>query len=354
MLRKHLSKFFCKRFYPARHRDWYKNKGYVGDNDQEIFGNFLSKQRLEDGIFYDCFIDLQISRFKVQSGIEFLDCVEFVPDNQHIFGQMPCSFIISEQNISTSGQGVGKVFVLFQGRAEYYESRFRDMALLCKATGAKVIGFNPRGMHSSTGHIKILADLVDDGVALIHYLMNKGIKAGDVIMLGNSLGGAVQEMVCQKLSHEGVFGFRQINSNSFRSLAAVVAVNLKVSFLEKWVAKLLHYSGWEIDVPSSFYEVGLNRIYLRRYQDRTILPGAEYHDQVDINKCIDKIPYEYKDKLSWILRHNQLYYSGAGLKDPHVMSLYHFKVKKIDEDDKSEDWREMSVFELINMYLEII
>lgn len=363
MLKKLCNKFFCKRFYPTNSSDWYKRKGYVGSDDQKIFANFLEKQRLEESIFYKCFKDMKLKRFRVQSGRNFLDCVEIEPTYQKLVATKhpPFSIPIDTKNLP----GSGKVFILFQGRGEYYESRYRDMAMLSKATGAKVIGFNPKGFHSSTGKTKTLADIVDDGVALTKYVINSGYDPADIIMLGNSLGGAVQEMVCQrlksmsdseeptKLTLKDISRFRQINSNSFRSLAAVVSIRINASFLEKLLANLLRYSGWEIDVSNSFYEVGLHRMHLRRSQDRTILKGAEYHDKIDIDACIANIPNQYRKDLSWIIMHNQLKPKKDTDQDPHNMSLHNFVVCPIQDIETKQGAKNMSVFELINKYLEV-
>lgn len=354
MLQRFLRNYFCKRLYPTNRTDWYKKKGYVGENDQVIFADFLKRQRQKDSVFYKSFAGLNLKRFKVQSGKNFLDCVEITPEitpnnNKTLKQTISELFSASDNSINDN-----RVFILFQGRCEYYESRYRDMAMLSKATGAKVIGFNPKGFHSSTGNTRILMDIVDDGVAVVKHIIKQGYRPEDIIMLGNSLGGAVQEIVCQRLIKEqGLSGFRQINSNSFSSLGAVVAYRKGVPFLEKQISRLLSYAGWEIDVPDSFYEVGTHRIHLRRYQDRTILPGAEYHDKVDIEACLSKIPAQYKEQLSWIISHNQIKVKNQSDKDPHNLSLHHFILKEQGNDALEGNKTDIHVFDLIDVYSKI-
>lgn len=329
MLHKILAKFFCKKFYPTKNLNWYKNKGYKGNNAEEVFADFLLKQSDTGSQFFDCFQNLSIKRFSISSEEYLLDTVRLMPAIQD--AKLP---------------GYGCVIIMFQGRGEYYESKFRDMALLAKLTGATVIGFNPKGFHSSTGRTHVLQDIVNDGIAIAQFLMAEGYLPSQIIMLGNSLGGAVQEMVCQHFRSFGVIGFRQINSNSFRCLAAVLAYRWQMPFLEPLIAIILNYAGWEIKVDNSFYTTGKHRCYMRRYQDRTILAGAEYHDGVNVIKDISNSPVEQRDIHAWLCAHSQLELINSSTKDPHNESLNKFKVKKLTSDNM-----EYSVFDFINIFL---
>ena len=51
MLKQYLQNYFAKKFYPTVKRDWYKEKNYKGNNDQERFNNFLESQKLE-GLYF--------------------------------------------------------------------------------------------------------------------------------------------------------------------------------------------------------------------------------------------------------------------------------------------------------------
>ena len=249
---------------------------------------------------------------------------------------------------------------MFQGRYEYYESRFRDMALLSKYTGASVVGFNPKGFHSSTGRTRILQDIVDDGIAVVKYLLKQNISPSNIIMLGNSLGAAVQEMVCKRIDKELLIsGFRQINSNSFRTLSGVISYRFKAPYLEKMLHRLLSYSGWEIDVDKDFYITGPMRLALKRLDDKTILPGASYHSGVDKEADlghIQKSDASYISDYEYLSLHGELVHKSTGehissgkkspgkREDPHILSLNQF-ISAHQED--------YSVFDIINYYISV-
>lgn len=331
MIRRLLTRFFCNRFYPTNKKNWYKKKGYHGCNDEEIFANFIEAQRQPSGHYSNCFDTLSIERFKFQSGQDFIDAVRFTP-----------------QDISSSSKaGAGKIIIMFQGRLEYYESRFRDMSLMAKHTGATVIGFNPKGFHSSTGKTRVLKDIVDDGIALVQYLLSKEIAPENIVMIGNSLGGGVQEMVCKHFRDQGIDGFKQINSNSFKYLSSVVAHRLGMPFAENFFHRLLKYSGWEIEVDESFFTTGQHRCVLRRYGDRTIIGDAEYYCALNPEKDIAASPKEYRKTHKWLLDNCQLILPYKAQKDPHIVSLHKFDVI----DPKTKKATNVTVFDFINRFL---
>ena len=258
--------------------------------------------------------------------------------------------MISPQTpIDDSLPGKDLVFIMFQGRCEYYELRFRDMAMLCKSTGASVIGFNPKGFHSSTGKTTILQDIVDDGLAVTNYLLVNGYIPGEIIMLGNSLGAAVQQMVCQELEKQKTKGFRQINSNSFKSLSSVIAHRINMTFIESLLHAVQSYAGWEIKVDKSFYTTGPHRCYLSRLNDLTILPGAQYHDSIDYENDISKSPEDYKETNRWLCLYNKLKLQHKIDKDPHKLSLHHFIIK--NHKNHSDQESKVTVYDFINRYI---
>jgi len=329
MPREYLRKFFAKEFYPTKSIDWYKNKGYIGADAASKFNDFVASQKQKDGVFYKEFQELQLSRQFISSGSELLDSVLITP----------------EQSISYGKLGSGLFFILFQGRGEYYESRFRDMARLAQETGASVMGFNPKGFNSSSGKTKILADIVDDGIAIVDFLLAQGISNNQIILQGNSLGGAIIDMVDQHYRTNRGMRFRQINSNSFKNLASVIADHLNKPYLEFFCGVLLKFAKWEIIKSTDFYQTGPYRCYLRRYGDKTIKANAEYHSQIDHDKDYKNSPDAYKETNKWLNDHNQLVYTGKSTKNPHDMSLSLFKTKE-------KTGRQHSVYFVINRYLE--
>jgi hypothetical protein len=327
MLKFYLRKFFARGFYPTESLNWYKSKGYMGEDLQQQFNDFLKKQNHEESRYFSEFQSISLSRSFIPSGEYGLDSVLVTPDAA----------------IARGKPGEGVYFVLFQGRGEYYESRFRDMARQACATGASIIGFNPKGFHSSTGETNKLSDLVDDGIAVINYLLKKNIDYRNIVLQGNSLGAGIQEMVSEyfKLNH-GMF-FRQINSNSFKNLASVIANHYKVPFLENFFKILLNYSGWEIKAGVDFYKTGPYKMYLRRKGDRTIKGRAQFHFMVDPEADYASSPKGYKETNKWLNENSTIIYNGKKQRDPHELGLSLFK---IDEEEQR------SVFYMINKFLE--
>lgn len=327
MLKLYLRRLFANKFYPTKYFNWYKEKGYIGENLQQQFSDFLSKQSQKGALYFKEFQSLSLSRQFIPSGKENLDSVLITPHTKVAEGK--------------AGQGV--YFILFQGRGEYYESRFRSMARQAHSTGATMLGFNPKGFNNSSGHTKELSDLVEDGIAVVRFLLNKGVDHKNIVLQGNSLGAGIQEMVAEyfKLNH-GI-NFRQINSNSFKSLAAVVAGHYKVPFMEKFFKLLLIYAGWEIFPGPKFYNTGPYRMYLRRKGDLTISGSAEFHSMVNHKSDYEASPEGYKEINKWLNARNQIIYTGRQKVDPHELGLHLFK---INEKEKR------SVFYMINKFLE--
>ncbi len=327
MFKIYLRKVFTRGFYPTRSLNWYKNKGYVGEDLQQQFADFLSKQSIDGSRYFKEFQSLSFTRQYIQSGEHKLDSVLVVPDAA----------------IARKKPGADIYFILFQGRGEYYESRFRDMARQAHQTGASILAFNPKGFHSSTGKTRKLSDLVDDGIAVVEYLLNKGIDHKSIVLQGNSLGAGVQEMVVEHFRLNHGISFRQINSNSFKNLASVLANHYNAPFLERFFAIFLNYSGWEIKPGLDFYKTSPYRMYLRRKNDRTITNGAEFHSKVDHESDYQSSPNGYKETNKWLNERSRIIYTGTREKDPHELGLSLFK---IDEKERR------SVFFMINKFLE--
>ena len=79
MIRNYLRKFFAASFYPTNSDDWYKSKGYNGQDSLEQFSQFLSSQDQEGAVFYDEFKSLNLKRQFIQSGEYKLDSVLLIP-----------------------------------------------------------------------------------------------------------------------------------------------------------------------------------------------------------------------------------------------------------------------------------
>lgn len=327
MLKFYLRRVFACKFYPTKCINWYEEKGYIGENLQQQFADFLNKQSQKGSLYFEEFQSLSLTRQFIPSGKDNLDSVLITP----------------HKKIAEGKTGHGVYFILFQGRGEYYESRFRSMAWQARATGATILGFNPKGFNNSSGQTNELLDLVEDGIAVVRFLLNKGVDHKNIILQGNSLGAGVQEMVAEHFKSTHGINFRQINSNSFKSLAAVVSGHYKVPFMENFFKLLLNYAGWEITPGPEFYKTGPYRMYLRRKGDRTISSKAEFHSMVNHKSDYEASPEGYKAINKWLNERNQIIYTGKQKKDPHELGLHLFK---INEKEKR------SVFYMINKFLE--
>ena len=166
-----------------------------------------------------------------------------------------------------------------------------------------------------------------------------------IILQGNSLGSYVHEMVAQYFESHYSIRFRQINSNSFSTLSAVLAYYYNVPLLEYFLKILLNYTHWEIPPPPGLdlFRTGPYKMYLRRQGDQTIKPNAEFHFKVDHNYDYELSPKGYKETHKWLNDRNQIVYSGNIKRDPHELGLYLFH---INEKQKRP------VFHMINKFLD--
>ncbi|MFK7968528.1 MAG: alpha/beta hydrolase family protein [Rickettsiaceae bacterium] len=330
-LKEILRKNFARLIYPTCSGDWYKRKGYNGTSDQERFNDFIAKQKLPDSIYYEEFQSLELTRKFIDSNGYQIDSVEIKPTKL----------------LSKNKPGEGLYIICFLGKSEYYESRFRDMALFARNTGATIIGFNPKGFNTSTGKTKILFDIVDDGIALIEYLLARNITPKQIVLYGNSLGGAVQELVCKHFRKLKLIDFRQINSNSFCSLAAVLSTNINMPFLESKLMQLMKYSGWEMNYEQSFYKTGVYRCFLVRKGDQVIKTEALFCYRINRSQDIIDAPNEYREILSWLNENSELIPITLSEKDPHELSL-----NSMCLGIKDRKGCNFTVWYFINQYLE--
>lgn len=333
--REALRRYFARKIYPVYRGDWYKRKGYAGESHLERFANFLATQRHPDALYYHEFKSLELVRKFVDSGGFRLDTVW-----------------VSPKDIDNADFASRLWILCFQGRREYYESRFRDMAMMAKSTKATVIGFNPKGFHTSTGKTRVLTDIVDDGIAIVRLLLGMGIRQEQIVFYGNSLGGGIQEMVCEHFRQitKSTVKFRQINSNSFRSIGAVFATKLYMPFLETPLSRLMTYAGWEIIVcKPNFYTTGVHRCYLSRAGDQTIKKSASFGAAIKAEQDIQNTRKEYRELLKWLNSNAELIVTedGKTTKDPHDLPLNKFSLAIQDKDGNS-----LSVWYFIKKYLE--
>lgn len=329
MLQKFLSKFFANIFYKTTSDDWYLSKGYHGANIEEKFQSFISSQREEGAVFYDEFQYVHLKRQVINSCGHELDSV-----------------LIRHNEFDKTSNAQAIYFILSQGRGEYYESRFRDMAIQARETRSSVLGYNPKGFKSSAGKTETIFDLVEDAKSVIRYLLDEEqALPANIILQGNSLGAAVLEMASEYYRKHYNLRFRQINSNSFRTLAAVLAYHYKLPFLERAFGALLSFAKWEVIPGVDFYQTGPYRCVLRRLNDRTLLLSTEFFAAIDIVNDNASCPIEYRETNLWLYNHCQLVYKGNSEADPHFLSLHHFHLPGIEGNSRH------SVYKYINLFV---
>jgi hypothetical protein len=180
----------------------------------------------------------------------------------------------------------------------------------------------------------------------VNYLLSHGKSLDQIILYGNSLGGAVQEMVSKHFKATSGAPLRQINSNSFKNLSSVFVHQYHLPFLAKLLKKIMHYSEWEIEVDDDFYTTGPHRCYFRRKGDRTILPAAEYHSKVDHERDYADCPNAFKDTNKWLNAHNMLIYKNIKDEDPHDLSLHHSIAEPLSSTEP-----EYTIYDLINRFI---
>lgn len=120
--------------------------------------------------------------------------------------------------------GIGKHIVYFSGARDSYDTNgsLKDMALLAKATGATIYGFNYPGIHRSATNVKSIKvnefhDMVNSGIAVVNHLIRiHEIYADNIILLGDSFGGAAASKVQAVFNSYGI-KLRLIASNTFSS-----------------------------------------------------------------------------------------------------------------------------------------
>jgi pimeloyl-ACP methyl ester carboxylesterase len=329
MLKKLCARWLGKFLVPQVRGSWYQKCKYHGADKITQFDAFLRAQSVSTAILYDYFLNLHITRHEIQTVKgDFLDAV-----------------LIRTNNLSNPE---GLLTIFFNGgQGEYYEARFKDMAMQSKATNSDILGFNYRGVNESEGSIENLQDMVDDAINVIQFAIKiLHYDAKNIVLQGNSLGAVVQAMANEYLLRRMRISLRQINSNSFASLTDVIIKLYRLPrFTWPIIRSFLLYTGWEISAVSDFFTTGPHRIILKRIGDRTILPGAAAYDRIDIAQDCADCPEGYREV-------NRLLYDNCTLSvidkpsnasDPHNLALHKFR--------PVHPQKFASVYDLINFYL---
>ncbi|QRN04524.1 hypothetical protein GH742_11920 [Legionella sp. MW5194] len=328
--------------FPTTHKDWYKEKGY-GKGKLSAFADFLDSQSLNPKApYHDVFQGLAVQR-------QWVDCVDYRKN--------PCKLdsirLAPEKPKVKSGEG--QHIVNFFGRLEYYECNFRDMALQAHATGATIHAFNPPGMNSSTGHVLEFNDLVNAGIAQVNALLKEGIHPDKIILQGNCMGAAVAEEVNAHFEKHLHIQLRRINSNSFKSMSALVTyLYPPLSLLKDTVKKLLEYTGWQTKPGKLFLATSPYKVYMSRVNDQTIRlkarMGTKVHKLAKQQEESANSEYgDYEPHRQWLDKHAIMAldtekFGNDEHVNPHELDLY--KLKSVVASDN------VTAYDFVNRYIE--
>ena len=337
--RKRIQSILAKILFPTTHKDWYKEKGY-GKEGKDPFDDFLHQQFSNpESLYCQEFKGLVIKR-------EFIPCLDYRKNTCEL------DSISFSPNDSQNKPGKGINIVNFFGRLEYYECNFRDMAREAHATGATIHAFNPPGMNSSTGQVNEFKDLVNAGIAQINKLLEKGVHPDKIILQGNCMGAAVAEEVNDHFKKNLGIEFRRINSNSFKSMNALLTyLYPALSFIKDKVKKLLEYTGWQSTPGKLFNETDPYKAYMSRQNDETIKPDAKMRKKIEKmqkkQKEANSEPKPYDTPREWLDQHSEMVLDIAKFSkdkntNPHELDLYKLKSAKDNT----------TAFDFINYYIE--
>lgn len=182
----------------------------------------------------------------------------------------------------------GKWIVRYLANAARYEDQIRhekndesmskEMEAYKKA-GFNVLVFNYRGVMDSTGYPNDAQnDLLADGQTPVSFLQKLGVKANDITLVGESLGGGIATEVAAKNK-----GVRLANMRSFGSLSSAVGgmvynifgrnvVALGIAYMARSIASgILAQTNWEIHSLRAWNTIDLkDKWMLTAGNDKTI------------------------------------------------------------------------------------
>lgn len=115
----------------------------------------------------------------------------------------------------------------FVGYDMCYEQILNDMKndvddFAAQGLNAHVIGFNYRNVAESKGKVRSKDDLVQDGIAQVQALIDRGIKPENIKLKAYSLGGAIGTLVAEHFHKKGQHVYL-FNKLSFSLLSTTVA-----------------------------------------------------------------------------------------------------------------------------------
>lgn len=147
--------------------------------------------------------------------------------------QLDGIFINNPNDLDTDNKEK-KYVLVFLGMGDCYEKHLDALGKLREDTNTTVVAFNYRGKMDSSGSANSAKDYVEDGRALVEYLVN---SKGARVLYGHSLGGGVAAKLSEELDHKGPI----ISESSFSAFKK--AVKHKKGAFSSWI---LQKTGWNI------------------------------------------------------------------------------------------------------------
>jgi acetyl esterase/lipase len=192
-----------------------------------------------------------------------------------------------------------KWIVYFNQNAATWEQNVEFLAQTAKDVGANVISCNYRGVAKSSGFPTKDQDLIDDGQAVVDYLLKQGVPAENILICGTSLGGAVATHVAAARVQAGQ-NVSLISDRSFSSLSRVVwKIGGIVDYILPILALLaraiaiaiMRSHDWKLDSGEKLQSLLLKTkkvTLLHHAQDRIIPEGAQAVDALSAQQKKDK------------------------------------------------------------------
>jgi hypothetical protein len=245
--------------------------------------------------------------------------------------------------------GINHTILLFNGANDRYErdGTLKDMALLAKATGARIISFNYSGIgRSATDDVNVRVhefnDMVNNGIAMLNFLIEKEkIQPAHLIILGDSFGSATAIKV-QKTFKLNQIDIRLIASNTFGSFRDVLhqEISSTIPPILGWllptkmtIGNALATAGWDAEPASAFLGISPYNYCLQRHGDKTLKnatlssyiksPSSSYTASI---RYIS--PANLQNSALRLLNHSELTLSSihqnTGDEDTHPLPLHYF------------------------------
>jgi hypothetical protein len=324
-----IQRFLANLVSPRIEGDWFKKQGYVGNNIQEVFADYIAKQKLDT-------VNWKPGEW---DNIEAIRKFIYSIDQQGKQVKLDSIHYRSTTLIGRPGEGLHILY--FLGKGEYFEYTLFDMVREVNATGATLHAFNYCGLYNSEGKILELNDMVNNGISAVNDLLDQGIDPNKIVLQGNSLGGAIQNEVAMHFLALKEVKFRQINGNSFKSMKAAIVKSYHLGFCEDLVSSTLKWVNWDLKPGKNFYQTSPYQCYMHRVGDKTIHNHAKLHNKIIKKRHVATTYDGFEDAANWLSEHAEFHVlPNCITKNPHSVDLC-----VLETSDN------LSAFDVINYYL---